>query len=184
MDLAKHLGVTDYSKQCPILVFIPSSYADEVGDDYLRNPSTEHIQIWNRKPVADPPTLEWVQSVVFSDGTTESAVDEKLDWKTWVWQNMMQTVRISVDIPFDFQITVMHQTQNSYLKVIEKPWSEIIKIDAIQSFTELQVFPGTNVLHISKRTEVKYTRNNSYCDHMIFQEIPFRSRSIPKSTEK
>ena len=123
MDLVKYLGVEEYINgnghdQCPILVFIASSYADEVGDDYLSNPSTENIQIWNHES----------------------------EWKTWIWKNMMQTVRISVDIPFDLEVTVKHQTTNSYLKVIGKPWSEMIKVDAIQSFTELQVFPGTNVM--------------------------------------
>ena len=35
--------------ECPILVFIPASYADGIDDDYLKNPPLDGIKIWNEE---------------------------------------------------------------------------------------------------------------------------------------
>ncbi len=41
--------------ECPILAFIPASYAcaDAITDDYLSNPSTDDIKIWNSEEEPD-----------------------------------------------------------------------------------------------------------------------------------
>jgi len=132
LDLAKYVGVEDYmySKadcECPILVFIPATYADELEDDYLRDPSTEGIQIWNSE--TDP------------------------DWKEWAWKNLEKTIRISIDIPFDFEITINHQTINSYLSTTGTPWVETVTVNSLLAFTNLTVYPG-DTFHISTNPEL------------------------------
>jgi len=134
LDLAKYVGVEEYINshddcQCPLLVFIPSSYADELGDDYLRNPSTERIDFWSSG----------------SEQRDSTDLEEELDWKSWVWKNMQQTVRIAMDMPFDLEVTIQHQTINSYLSTMGTPWTETVTIDGIRSHTELTVFPGDTI---------------------------------------
>ena len=121
LDLPKYVGVEEYMNskddcECPIIVFIPSSYADDIDDDYLRNPSLDGVTIW--------------------DSTAEP------DWKVWAWKNLEKTVRIVMDIPFHFEVTVNHQTINTYLQKEGKPWTKTYKIDAIQSHFDITVFPG------------------------------------------
>ena len=124
--MAGYIGVEDYmfSKEdceCPILAFIPATYADDLNDDYLRNPSTEGILIWNAE--SDP------------------------DWKEWAWKNLEKTIRISIDIPFDFEITINHQTINTHLQTKGTPWTETAIANSLLSFTDLTVYPGLQCIY-------------------------------------
>eukprot|EP00484_Ammonia_sp_Unknown_P006323 CAMPEP_0197055822 /NCGR_PEP_ID=MMETSP1384-20130603/74021_1 /TAXON_ID=29189 /ORGANISM="Ammonia sp." /LENGTH=529 /DNA_ID=CAMNT_0042489545 /DNA_START=21 /DNA_END=1610 /DNA_ORIENTATION=- len=132
VDLPKNIGVQEYinSKQeceCPILAFLPASYAEELRDDYLRNPSLDGVEIWD--------------------------AEQEPDWKVWTWQKLEKTVRVIMDIPFDFEVTVNHQTINGYLTKINKPWTQTIRVDAVQSHTDITVFPG-DTIYISESPEI------------------------------
>jgi len=129
LDLPKYLGVEDYIAakaasadaqcECPILAFVPAAYADALEDDYLRNPSTDGVVIWDS--AAQP------------------------NWKIWAWQNLRQTVRIQMDLPFDFEVTVNHQTTNAYLSAQGLPWTQTVKVDSLLSHHDIDVFPGDTI---------------------------------------
>jgi len=132
VNLPKKLGVDDYMNskeecECPILVFVPASYADDILDDYLRDPMLDGVEIW--------------------DAQTEP------DWKVWAWRSLEKTIRIEMDIPFDFEVTVNHQTINAYLKKQNIPWTETFAVNAILSHVEIRAFPGDTIF-ISSNPEL------------------------------
>lgn len=123
--MAKYLGVEEYMNskeecECPILVFLPSSYADDILDDYLRDPTLDGVKIWNS--------------------------EEEPDWKIWTWKNLEKKVSIYMDIPYDFEITVNHQTINGYLQQQGKKWTKTYKVNSLLSSADITVFPGIIII--------------------------------------
>eukprot|EP00486_Rosalina_sp_Unknown_P004963 CAMPEP_0201568492 /NCGR_PEP_ID=MMETSP0190_2-20130828/9603_1 /ASSEMBLY_ACC=CAM_ASM_000263 /TAXON_ID=37353 /ORGANISM="Rosalina sp." /LENGTH=276 /DNA_ID=CAMNT_0047989669 /DNA_START=28 /DNA_END=855 /DNA_ORIENTATION=- len=132
LDLPKYLGVEEYMNskeqcECPIIVFLPASYADDIEDDYLRNPTLDGVKIWNS--------------------------EEESDWKIWTWKNLEKKLKIYMDIPYDFEITVNHQTINTYLQQQGKKWTKTYKVNALLSHAEITVFPG-DTFYISSDPEL------------------------------
>eukprot|EP01083_Nonionella_stella_P296245 1006458_1 len=132
LDLPQYIGINDYmySKddcECPILAFIPAAYADALTDDYLINPPTNGIQIWNS--------------------------EQESDWKIWTWKNLEKTVRIIINLPYNFEVTVNHQTINTYLPTKGISWTESTTINAILSHVDITVWPG-DTIYISKNPEL------------------------------
>ena len=100
-DLVTNIGLNEYindtylakgeSVPCPILVYIPYTYADEIEYNYTYNPSLNGIEFYN-------PNI---------DGN---------NWRYWVLSKMKVTLRVNCIYPFKFKLTVNHWEANYYHK--------------------------------------------------------------------
>ncbi len=67
-DIVKSLGI--HPIECPTIVYLPISYAMEVGNDYLNNPSLDGIKVWKKEDSANN------------------------NWKEWLWGLMKVTLKV------------------------------------------------------------------------------------------
>ena len=77
VDMSKMIGINKYIDDknnddtatcaCPLITFIPASYANEVGDDYLSNPSINNIKIFEE------------------DLINKDTKKPFQDWREWAW---------------------------------------------------------------------------------------------------
>ena len=136
LDMSKKIGINKYiddknsdpsgTCSCPIIVFIPASYANNVGDDYLSDPSIEDI-------------------VIFEEGSINSDTKKAFkDWREWGWYQMKQKIRIIQTEPFDLEITIMHSKNNPLIKK-ESLFTRSIRMDSMKSHLEVTVFPGDEI---------------------------------------
>lgn len=141
MDLAENLGVNDYIKskgdqcECPILLFLPVSYGNAVGDWYLNQPNiNEHL-------------------ISFWDATIYP------DWIEWLWNNLQTDIKIVSSLPFPFSITLSpHQGRKKYYNY---PGDTIFDIQGFESDTTISAFIGDHI-YINEDPDVPpgYFTNN------------------------
>eukprot|EP01084_Bolivina_argentea_P155978 271796_1 len=88
-------------------------------------------------------------------------------------------IRIIIDIPFNFEITINHQTINTYLRQQGKPWTDTIAIDAVQSHHILTVYPG-DTIYISSDPELPaQLKNKRKSDQSMKAKKPTPSSMNP-----
>ncbi|ETO25089.1 hypothetical protein RFI_12053, partial [Reticulomyxa filosa] len=98
MDLAKMLGVTKYIEsrqeqcECPLLVYVPIDYSNNLGDDYLTTPDISSVQIWN------------------------STSNEFSSWKEWLWHQLKVEIQVSTDKPFPLEVSIIPNPNNPWNK--------------------------------------------------------------------
>jgi len=140
MDLAENLGVNEYIKnrgdqcECPILLFLPVTYANAVGEWYLNQPDIEEHK------------LSYWDSTVHPD------------WTQWVWSNLETDIRIVSNLPFQFSVTVSpHSGRRRWYEYGET----VYDILGYESFTTISAYIG-DTLYISDDPAVPdgYFTNN------------------------